>query len=202
MHATAFVTATRIYPYIHGRRLTASEEAAYYEEMLHLGAILRIRPSQLPATVGDYWEYYDTMVDEKLSRTKIAELMLASVARMDMPLPPLVSTVTLPGRRAAGQVGLLFLLGGMTPSARDKLGVVWTSRHERALRTLMAMIRPVHSRLPESVRYVPLARHARAHARALAEIERRSRKVAPPARTAPRAADGRLQEPAREFAAV
>ncbi|HET8705784.1 MAG TPA: oxygenase MpaB family protein [Pseudomonadales bacterium] len=195
VHATAFVTATTIYPYIHGRRLTAREEAAYYDEMLHLGAILRIHPSQLPASVKDYWDYYNTMVSEKLSRTKMANLMLGTVSRMDLPMPPTIAKLTLPLRRLGGQAAMLFLLGGMTQSARDKLGVRWTSAHENTLRSLMAMIRPVHSRLPESIRYVPIARHARAHARALEAIDQRSRKVAPPARTAPRAADGHLQEP-------
>ncbi len=195
VHATAFVTATRIYPYIHGRHLTEREEASYYDEMLQLGAILRIHPSQLPATVKDYWDYYNTMVSERLSRTKMADLMLGTVARLDLPMAPWLAQVTLPGRRVAGQVALLFLLGGMTPSARDKLGVRWTGAHESALRGLMALIRPVHARLPESVRYLPLARHARAYARALDAIEVRSRKMAPPARTAPRAADGHLQGP-------
>lgn len=195
VHATAFVTATTIYPYIHGRRLSGQEEAAYYDEMLQLGAILRIHPSQLPATVKDYWDYYETMVAERLSRTKIADLMLATVARMDVPMPSVLAQVTMPGRRVGGQVALLFLLGGMTPSARKKLGVRWTSAHETALRGLMAMIRPVHSRLPESLRYMPLARHARAHAQALEAIDRRSRKAAPPARTTARAANGHLQGP-------
>lgn len=193
VHATAFVTATNIYPYIHGRQLTAYEEAKYYDEMLQLGAILRIHPSQLPATVKDYWEYYNTMVSEKLSRTVMADRMLNYVARLDLPMSPLLSALTLPARRAAGQLSMLFLLGGMTPSARDKLGVNWTTAHEAALKSVMAVIRPVHSRLPESIRYLPLAYHARGYARALADIDERSRKVAPPARTLPRAANGHLQ---------
>lgn len=198
VHATAFVTATRIYPYLHGRRLTTREEEAYYDEMLQLGAILRIHPSQLPATVKDYWDYYETMVAEKLSRTKMADLILGTVSRLDMPMSPTLARMTLLVRRLGGQLALLFLLGGMTASARDKLGVRWTSAHERALQGVMAVIRPVHSRLPESMRYLPLARHARAYARELERIDARSRKIAPPARTTSRAADGHLQEPVQK----
>ncbi len=193
VHATAFVTATRIYPYIHGRHLTAQEEESYYDEMLQLGDILRIHPSQLPATVKDYWDYYETMVSERLSRTKMADLILNQATRLDAPLPPVIAQLTAPVRRMGGQVALLFLLGGMTDSAREKLGVRWTGAHEAALRGMMATIRPVYHRLPESVRYVPLAYHARAYARELAAIDARSRKVAPPARTLPRKPDGHLQ---------
>jgi hypothetical protein len=38
----------------------------------------------------------------------------------------------------------------------------------------MALIRPVHDRLPERLRYTPIAYHARRHARAVEAIRARA----------------------------
>jgi uncharacterized protein (DUF2236 family) len=62
----------------------------------------------------------------------------------------------------------------MTPDAREIVGLRWTAAHDTAVRGLFAVVRPVHDRLPERLRYLPLAAHARAHARELETIHRRA----------------------------
>jgi uncharacterized protein (DUF2236 family) len=175
VHGTAFVTAVVTHPLLTGRPMNASEEQALYEEILQLGDILRIPRHRMPATVPEYWDYYHGMVAETLERTVIAEdvLRLAYAPRLPF-LPGWLQTVAAPWRRLLGHPVYLLLGGGLTADARAKLGMSWSGANDLELRALMAFLRPVHDRLPERLRYVPVAYHARQHARALRAIRARA----------------------------
>jgi uncharacterized protein (DUF2236 family) len=82
----------------------------------------------------------------------------------------------IPARRLLGQPLYLLLGAGMTSDAREVLGLRWTAAHDGAARGLFALARPVHDLLPDRLRYLPLAVHARAHARELDTIRRRATK--------------------------
>lgn len=170
VHATAFVTAVNVHPLVRGRALTPREQAELYDEILQLGEILQVPRRHMPQTPADYWDYYHAMVSERLEPTPAAETLLAIIRRPPLPLGPLSSS----GSRLAGRLLELLSIGGMTGDARARLGVSWTSLHEAQLRSLMAVARPIHARLPEALRYFPLAAHARRHARELAAIRRRA----------------------------
>jgi uncharacterized protein (DUF2236 family) len=82
-----------------------------------------------------------------------------------------------PSRRAIGELLRLLLIAGMTEDAREVLGVQITPAQEGALRSFMAIARPAHRALPDRLRYMPLALHARRHARESQAIRRRARPV-------------------------
>jgi len=183
VHATAFSTFVQIHPYVHGRPMASDEQERLYAEQLRLGALLQVPASQLPPTVADFWTYYDTMVRERLQRTTVAEELLALASAPPLPLvPTLLDPLTLPARRALGETLRLLILAGLPPEAREILGVTWTRAHETAVRAAMSVAAPVHRRLPEQLRYLPLALHARRHAREVEAIRRRAIPAAPAAR--------------------
>ncbi|MDG4862381.1 oxygenase MpaB family protein, partial [Streptomyces sp. T-3] len=56
-------------------------------------------------------------------------------------------------------------IGLMPPDAREAIGLPWTAAQERRLRRFGRVVRTVVPLLPERLRYLPLAREARAKAR-------------------------------------
>jgi uncharacterized protein (DUF2236 family) len=177
VHGTAFVTAMTIHPLLHGREATPSEQEEMYEEHLQLGAILRVPAREMPETIPEYWDYYRTMVTDRLARTTVAEDVLRLVTAP--PVRVLPGPVDLLGAalsRTLGQAQRLLMLGGMRRDARDVLGERFSTTDRIALESLMTVARPVHARLPEQLRYAPLALHARRHARELAAMRERSTK--------------------------
>jgi uncharacterized protein (DUF2236 family) len=57
-------------------------------------------------------------------------------------------------------------VGLMPPDAREAIGLDWTPEQERRLRRFGAVVRRIVPLLPERLRYLPLARSARAEWRA------------------------------------
>lgn len=174
VHGTAFVTAVTIAPYVAGREMTRAEQEEVYEEHLQLAEILAVPDSQVPKTIPEYWDYYETMVHERLARTKVAAELVQTTENPRIRIVP--GPIDVPGwfaRRGAGHLLRLLTYGGMREDARAILGVRWTSADEAQLRALFAAARPIHERLPERLRYLPLALHARRHARELEAIRRR-----------------------------
>lgn len=174
VHATAFVTAVQVHPLARGRAMTAREQESLYDEMLQLGEILRVPPHALPSTTREYWDMYRTTVRERLERTAVAEELLAMTHTVAPPLPEPLRTLSWPGRRAAGHLLGLTIAAGLTPDVRAILGLRYSAAQRAQLSALMALVRPVHARLPEGLRYLPLAAHARRHARAIEATRRRA----------------------------
>jgi uncharacterized protein (DUF2236 family) len=138
----------------------------------------------MPKTTRAYWDYYHAMVRRRLRRTVVAEELLEMVSAPALPfLRGPLGTLAWPSRRGTGEVLRLLLLGGMTADAREALGVRFTPPQQAALCSLMTLVRPLHRRLPERLRYLPLAVHARRHARELQAIRarRNGAGLAPPA---------------------
>lgn len=64
-------------------------------------------------------------------------------------------------------------IGFMPPDAREAIGLDWTDEQERKLRRFGRVVRAVVPLLPERLRYLPLARAARAeHRRATGRTKR------------------------------
>ncbi|WP_158892008.1 oxygenase MpaB family protein [Amycolatopsis anabasis] len=177
VHGTVFAWAVTSYPLFFGRKLTEDEEERLYQETLQLGRILRVPPKQLPPNREAYWAYYREMVATKLEKHPIADYLINELI-VGPPPPPGVPKLlhplwTIVGR-VAGRAAKLATVGTMPPEVRAILEQPWSRADEIRLRALFAIIRPIHRRLPERLRYLPLAVHARRHARSVAAIKRRA----------------------------
>ncbi|MBT2470142.1 DUF2236 domain-containing protein [Streptomyces sp. ISL-66] len=171
VHATGFPVYLYAGRYLL-RRFTPAQERQLYREWLQVGRILGLQDRDMPQTIEEYWPYYRRMLAEEIEPTKVARELVAT----DTPLPR-PEGGTLPVRlllRAAWPVlrpaflhfRAFVTVGYMPPEARAAIGLNWTPAQERRLRLLSAAVRVLVPLLPERLRYLPIARAARARRRA------------------------------------
>ncbi|WOI61456.1 oxygenase MpaB family protein [Streptomyces fradiae] len=171
VHATGFPVHRHAARYL-VRPMTEAQERAFYAEWLRVGRILGIRDRDMPRTIEEFWPYYRKALADEVEPTAVVRELLDP----GVPVPP-------PDR---GPLPLRLLLralwpllwprftrfrafvatGFLPPEAREALGVEWTAAQERKLRLLGRVVRAVVPALPERLRYLPLARRARAAHRA------------------------------------
>ncbi|MFE2247307.1 oxygenase MpaB family protein, partial [Streptomyces lavendulae] len=170
VHATGFPVALYSGRYLF-RRITPAQERLLYSEWLQVGRILGLRDRDMPQTVEEFWPYYRRMLAEEIEPTKVARELLATDT--DLPRPEVASPalrlllrITWPLLRTAYLRFRAFVtVGYMPPDARAVLGLEWTPAQERSLRRMSTALRILVPLLPERLRYLPLARAARARRR-------------------------------------
>ncbi|MFC7303571.1 oxygenase MpaB family protein [Streptomyces monticola] len=165
VHATGFPVFQHTGKYLNRRPYTEAEERQLYAEWLQVGRILGIRDRDMPQTIEEFWPYYRKVLAEELDETEVVRELIA----VDRPVPP-------PGRglvRLAWPLLLPLLarfrrfitIGLMPPDARTAIGLPWSPAQERRLRRFGRVVRVLVPLLPERLRYLPLAREARARER-------------------------------------
>ncbi|MEV5610778.1 oxygenase MpaB family protein [Streptomyces sp. NPDC052225] len=162
VHATGYPVARYARRYF-ARPFTPEEDERFYAEWLMVGRILGIHDRDMPQTTAEFWPYYRETLARQIGRNPVVD-ELTSAARA-IPAPPGHGVLRLlwPVLRPALARTLRFLsIGLLPPEAREALDLRWTARQERALRRLAVPVRWVVPRLPERLRYLPLARRARA----------------------------------------
>ncbi|MFF4007279.1 oxygenase MpaB family protein [Streptomyces sp. NPDC001717] len=173
VHATGFPIYLYAGRYLL-RRFTPAQERQLYREWLQVGRILGLRDRDMPQSVEEYWTYWGRMLAEEIEPTKVARELLAT----DVPLPRpevdssaarLLLRLTWPALRAAFLRFRAFVtVGYMPPEARAVLGLEWSRTQERRLRRFSTAARILVPLLPERLRYLPIARAARARRHAAA----------------------------------
>ncbi|MYW62813.1 DUF2236 domain-containing protein [Streptomyces sp. SID8379] len=165
VHATGYPVARYARRYF-SRPFTPEEDERFYAEWLMVGRILGIHDRDMPQTVEEFWPYYEKVLAQEIgSNPVVAEL---TAVHRDVPPPPgsRVLRVLWPLLRPALTRVLRFLsIGLLPPEARAAIGLPWTARQERRLRRWAVLVRWAGPRLPERLRYLPLARRARAASR-------------------------------------
>ncbi|QKV91774.1 DUF2236 domain-containing protein [Streptomyces sp. NA02950] len=165
VHATGYPVYLRAQRYLGARPFTVAEERALYAEWLRVGRVLGLAEDELPGSVEEFWPYYRAVVRERLEPTPVAR----ELAARDVPVPapgPLPLRLLWPGLRPLFTRFRAFLVAGlMPPDAREAIGLEWTAAQERRLRWFGRVVRVVVPLLPERLRYLPVARQARARAR-------------------------------------
>ncbi|MFJ3836780.1 oxygenase MpaB family protein [Streptomyces sp. NPDC054904] len=171
VHATGFPV------YLHAGRyllrpFTPAQERQLYREWLQVGRILGIHDRDMPQSIEEYWVYYRRMLAEEIEPTAVArELVATDVAlpRPEVGSAPvrLLLRLTWPLLRAAFlRLRAFVSVGYMPPDAREAIGLSWTPAQERRLRRFSTAVRILVPLLPERLRYLPIARAARARWRA------------------------------------
>jgi uncharacterized protein (DUF2236 family) len=162
----AMLTLCRLF----GEPLSAADTVRLYDEVRDLARLLGVRERHIPATVADFWSYYDAMVAGRLVNHPHVHSVLA-VARRPPPPPGLPGPLTPAWSAAAPLLGRLWvwlIRGTFPPQVREILGLDWTARDELLLRASGQAIRYLARVTPEPLRYFPMPRHARRLARARA----------------------------------
>ncbi|MFI1717305.1 oxygenase MpaB family protein [Streptomyces sp. NPDC053513] len=171
VHATGFPI------YRHGLRLlarplTEAQERQLYAEWLRVGRVLGIHDRDMPRTIEDFWPYYRKVLAEEIEATTVVRELLDTDApvpapdRGPLPLRLALRLLWPVLRRPFLRLRAFLTVGLMPPDAREAIGLEWTDAQERTLRRFARVVRAVVPVLPERLRYLPLARKARAAARA------------------------------------
>ncbi|MEV0346374.1 oxygenase MpaB family protein [Nonomuraea sp. NPDC050680] len=165
-----FVTLNRYF----GTPYTEDAERRLYEESRHLGAILRVPEREMPATVEEFWSYFDEMAAERLEPHPTAIDVLAVMRGTPMPpgLPRSLRRLWAPVGVGSGEFNYFVTVGTLPPIVRKKLDLPWSARDEWRLRQLGRAVAMLAPRLPERLRYMPIAYHARKAARSLRGLDR------------------------------
>ncbi len=171
---TAFYSAGLGFPYFYGRQMTEIEAQRGFEEGLRTCRILRVPERLLPKTIDAYWRYFDDMVANTLERSDVALQFIQVLANAPPPpwLPRALRLAWSPIRKAGHSMLYLAIVGLLRPDIRAKLGLTWSDAEERKLRTLGRAMAEVVPRLPERVRFMPIAYRARRAARANDDLAR------------------------------
>ncbi|MBL1100948.1 oxygenase MpaB family protein [Streptomyces coffeae] len=165
VHATGYPVYLRAQHYLGARPFTVAEERALYAEWRYVGRVLGIADHELPRSVEEFWTYYRAVVRERLEPTPVARELAAPDASVPAP-GPLPLRLLWPGLRPLFTRFRAFLTTGlMPPDARAAIGLEWTDAQERRLRWFGRVVRVTVPLLPERLRYLPIARAARAGAR-------------------------------------
>ncbi|WP_030170013.1 oxygenase MpaB family protein [Spirillospora albida] len=172
VHLTGFYAAVTASRYFAPAPMTPAEEQQIFDEFMRLGRILQVPERMLPATIDDYWTYFDAMVNDTLVPHKVAHEVLAQMGEVPPNVPKALRPAIAPLSKAGGRLGRLITVGTLPEAAREKLGVSWTASDERRLRLVAQAIGRGTPHLPERVRYMPIAYRARQAARAQARLER------------------------------
>ncbi|ROQ35429.1 uncharacterized protein (DUF2236 family) [Streptomyces sp. PanSC19] len=170
VHATGFPI------YRHGLRLlarplTEAQERQLYAEWLRVGRVLGIHDRDMPRTIEDFWPYYRKVLAEEIEATTAVRELLDTGApvpapdRGPLPLRLALRLLWPVLRRPFLRLRAFLTVGLMPPDAREAIGLEWTDAQERTLRRFARVVRAVVPVLPERLRYLPLARKARAAAR-------------------------------------
>jgi uncharacterized protein (DUF2236 family) len=165
VHLTAHERAVTLHRVFAADR--ALDEARLYEEIRRLGRILRVPERMLPPTVEDYWRYFDWMVTTRLEPHPVALELLETMDRTPPPdlLPPPLRALWRPVGWSTGRLLRFVTIGTLPPAVRRILGCPWSAADERRLARLGRVVSAATARLPETLRYMPIARRARREAR-------------------------------------
>jgi uncharacterized protein (DUF2236 family) len=165
-----FITVNRYF----GTPYDEDQQRRMYAESRQLGAILHVPEREMPEDLEGFWRYFDEMVNERLECHPTALEVLAVMRGTPAPprLPRALRRLWTPVGAGAGEINRFVTVGTLPPAVRRKLGLRWTARDERRLRHLGHAVAMLTPRLPERLRYMPAAYHARKAARSLRLLER------------------------------
>jgi uncharacterized protein (DUF2236 family) len=167
----AYETAAR---YFSPRPLSPADAEAYFTEIVQVARNLHVAEKEIPPTYDAYRKYFDDMLDHTLVAHPTAYEFLAATRRV--PPPPELPTLLRPLWRVVmdvpGRVQHFVTIGTLPPKAREILGLTWTGRDERVLKTLGFVVGRLVPLLPERLRYFPIAYEARRVERAQRALRR------------------------------
>ncbi len=157
MHA--FTEAVKVF----GESAEREEVERVYDEMKQLMRGFRVAEKEIPATYDDFRAHFDKVVTEHLKDTKVAHDFIEGSRRPGPPvqLPRWLHPVWRVVLAPTGHFQYLAILGTIPPSARATLGVRWGRWQDLQLKVFGRVVGWVVPRLPERVKYFPIAYEAR-----------------------------------------
>jgi uncharacterized protein (DUF2236 family) len=150
-----FAMTERYFP----RAMTRGERERLLAETREIGIRMGLRERDMQGSLGEFEEWYETLLRERLVDHQTAHGVLDEIACSPpppwLPLPgPLRHSFSLP----VGHVMTLATIGTLPALVRERLGLSWGMRDELELRALSAAVRSAFAAMPAQWRYMPIAR--------------------------------------------
>lgn len=153
VHATlvhAPVDAQRVF----GRGMPAEDVERYYQEMRDVGRVWGIRAQHLPEDWNAFTAYYDGMVQTRLEDNQSVRDVLEELRRPAKPLRWLPGALWWPVAALTARYARLVTVGTLPNVLRDRLGLDWSGRDERALRRFARLVRVLVALVPPPLRNI------------------------------------------------
>ena len=152
VHATLVDSAMLVYDRFVAP-LDPGARAAYYDESRVVARLLGIPDRVVPADLGAFEEYVESMISGPvLTVGSAAREIAAAIFRPAVPIVLRPAFVVSP-----------FLTAGLLPARiRERYGLAWSPTRERALAATAAVTRALLPTVPAALRFMPHARRAAA----------------------------------------
>lgn len=125
-----------------GRRLHPGEAEEFWAGWRRLGRLIGVRDRDLPEEWAAFPAYFDSVVEHDLADNPTVHEVLETLARPPRPpvgaLPPAAWNAL--SRPLTGQMHTI-TVGLLPPRLRERLGIAWSGRQQRAFRALCAASR-------------------------------------------------------------
>ena len=150
VHATLVATSLTVYTRWIGP-LSIADQRQFYEEQKTMGEAFGVPRDEQPATLSDFFDYYDAMLEsDMLASTPVLHEVAESILHPDLPF----------GGRPLSDAVALATAGLLTPRWREELGLPWGQNRERLLDASRFVLRRALPLMPSVVREFPGARYA------------------------------------------
>ncbi len=160
---TVFLDSTVTMNALYGTPLTRAEQERLFVEWRQGGRMFGLKDRDMPATLDDYWAYYERMIETELECNAVVDHILA--AGLPAPPPALGGVPRRLWRALSGPLGVAsrrLILGSLPPSYRDKIAArhPWSEADARSMERFRKLVRATFPRLPAKLRYRSAARRA------------------------------------------
>ena len=165
VHGTGYYTTLTMLD-MFGESVDAAMRAQLFREWQQLGPLLGIRKQDMPASEGEYWEYFNDMIEHRLQWGPVLADLLSPDFLYQQPPPDqaLLRRLPTPLWRAllapAAWSTELITRATLPDNFRRRFDIAFDSRDRQRYARLLKVLRTGYRLTPASRRYIPLARDA------------------------------------------
>lgn len=167
VHITGFDVMVRLHEYF-ARPMSAEQRAQMFSEWQKVGVLLGVDPRLIPDTEEAYWAYFNRIIDERLERGEVVQDLMSRELYLNYPKPPNSSLSDFSWKLLCYPLAWFhqMLIEATLPERIRKKWNIKPSISKRIGFSLLRwFIRHIYPKLPESRRYISLARKAMEDAR-------------------------------------
>lgn len=162
VHITGFDVMVRLHDFF-DKPLDEKQRAALFEEWKQVGALLGINDRYIPRTEAEYWHIFNDMIDNRLEWSDVVKDLMDPDFYRRYPKPPKSRHSDFTWRLMCipfSWFQRVLITETLPQRARDKWQLRSSLPSRLAFRAISVAVRHLYPKLPESMRYIYLARKA------------------------------------------
>ncbi len=168
VHMTGFDAGLRMHE-MFGKPLTPEQRKQAFEEWKQLGGMLGIIDKHIPQTEEEYWKEFNRIIDERLIWGEVLDDLMDPWHYAHWPKPPGAKRLPTFAWKLivimASPVLYRITVATLPERFRTRFKVRYSALDKLLFRGFAGLVRLLYPRIPESARYIPLARRAIVDAR-------------------------------------